>query len=595
MAARIIYSTGIGTLCPNCRRAVRDCVCPKGAPGAAQVRRRPRGPRDQRTRRQRRDDDHRVAAAAARDRCARRAAEEALWVGRHGAQRRHRNSGRSSRPDRCGTCQIGLAGEAIRRIAICVYHALHREKSCLESVLFSKDRRRRNRPETLRHMNYSLWRSLESDRAVPFNGAPIHRRGAARIGALDLSGLRTEGRRAPALLGCRPISVYFRSEVAMGLKTPLYDTHVSRGAKIVDFGGWDMPLSFGSQIEEHHAVRRDAGMFDVSHMCIVDLMGARGREFLRFLLANDAAQAGDPPGQALVFVHAAAQRRRDRRFDRLLHDRESWFRTRGQRRYAPQGSRVDTASMRRRFGVAVRERDDLAMIAVQGPNARAKTAPLLSAGAPRGGDADPALQRPPSSTRGFSRGPDTRARTASRSCCRRRRPPTPGRRCSRAGIAAAGLGARDTLRLEAGMNLYGNDMDEEPPPSGVGLGLDGGVRPGGARFHRPRGARASRAGTAVANWWAWCSRIAACCAAISRSARRRVLSRAARDESGEITSGTFSPTLNRSIALARRSGRNRGTGVGRYSRQAACGARREAAVRAPRQGLIDDLVTGDRA
>jgi len=86
------------------------------------------------------------------------------------------------------------------------------------------------------------------------------------------------------------VSVFVRSEVAMGLKTPLYDTHVRQGAKIVDFGGWDMPLHYGSQIEEHHAVRRDAGMFDVSHMCIVDLSGERVREFLRFLLANDVGR-----------------------------------------------------------------------------------------------------------------------------------------------------------------------------------------------------------------------------------------------------------------------------------------------------------------
>src|ERR1700733_6485917 len=76
----------------------------------------------------------------------------------------------------------------------------------------------------------------------------------------------------------------------MGLKTPLYDTHVQQGAKIVDFGGWDMPLHYGSQIDEHHAVRRDAGMFDVSHMCVVDLEGAKTREFLRYLLANDVGK-----------------------------------------------------------------------------------------------------------------------------------------------------------------------------------------------------------------------------------------------------------------------------------------------------------------
>ena len=84
----------------------------------------------------------------------------------------------------------------------------------------------------------------------------------------------------------------------MGLRTPLYDMHVAAGARIVDFGGWDMPVNYGSQIEEHHAVRRDAGMFDVSHMCVVDLRGDRVRDFLRRLLANDVAKLTEP-GKAL--------------------------------------------------------------------------------------------------------------------------------------------------------------------------------------------------------------------------------------------------------------------------------------------------------
>ena len=84
----------------------------------------------------------------------------------------------------------------------------------------------------------------------------------------------------------------------MPLRTPLYDTHVAAGARIVDFSGWEMPVSYGSQIEEHHAVRRDAGMFDVSHMCVVDLRGDRVREFLRRMLANDVAKLTQP-GKAL--------------------------------------------------------------------------------------------------------------------------------------------------------------------------------------------------------------------------------------------------------------------------------------------------------
>ena len=84
----------------------------------------------------------------------------------------------------------------------------------------------------------------------------------------------------------------------MGFKTPLYETHVAAGARMVDFGGWDMPVHYGSQIEEHHAVRRDAGMFDVSHMLIADVSGARARDYLRYLLANDVAKLKDP-GKAL--------------------------------------------------------------------------------------------------------------------------------------------------------------------------------------------------------------------------------------------------------------------------------------------------------
>src|SRR5262245_17725713 len=84
----------------------------------------------------------------------------------------------------------------------------------------------------------------------------------------------------------------------MGIRTPLYATHVQAGARMVDFGGFDMPLNYGSQIEEHHAVRRDAGMFDVSHMCIIDLHGARTRVLLRQLLANDVDKLVKP-GKAL--------------------------------------------------------------------------------------------------------------------------------------------------------------------------------------------------------------------------------------------------------------------------------------------------------
>ncbi|HEA26218.1 MAG TPA: glycine cleavage system protein T, partial [Ectothiorhodospiraceae bacterium] len=85
----------------------------------------------------------------------------------------------------------------------------------------------------------------------------------------------------------------------MSQKTALYEAHLSLGAKMVDFAGWQMPIHYGSQLEEHHAIRKAAGMFDVSHMGIVDIHGSRARDFLRFLMANDVAKLDQSPGKAL--------------------------------------------------------------------------------------------------------------------------------------------------------------------------------------------------------------------------------------------------------------------------------------------------------
>ena len=80
----------------------------------------------------------------------------------------------------------------------------------------------------------------------------------------------------------------------MAQRTPLYQHHLDAGAKMVDFHGWDMPLNYGSQIEEHHAVRQNVGMFDVSHMTIVDVTGPEAKAYLRRLLANDVAKLQMP-------------------------------------------------------------------------------------------------------------------------------------------------------------------------------------------------------------------------------------------------------------------------------------------------------------
>src|ERR1700679_50376 len=162
----------------------------------------------------------------------------------------------------------------------------------------------------------------------------------------------------------------------MGLKTPLYDIHVSSGAKIIDFGGWDMPLSYGSQLDEHRAVRRDSGIFDVSHMCAVDLTGARVRDFLRLLLANDVAKLTIPGTALYSCMLLPSGGVIDDLIAYLLTD--NWFRL-----VVNAGTRAkDLAWIREHaaaFGVDVRERSDLAILAVQGPNAREKTVALMTA------------------------------------------------------------------------------------------------------------------------------------------------------------------------------------------------------------------------
>ncbi|MDX1697710.1 MAG: glycine cleavage system aminomethyltransferase GcvT [Thiohalobacterales bacterium] len=161
----------------------------------------------------------------------------------------------------------------------------------------------------------------------------------------------------------------------MGNKTPLYDEHLADGGKLVDFAGWDMPLNYGSQIEEHNNVRTDAGMFDVSHMTVVDLTGARTREFLRYLLANNVDRLQES-GKAL---YSCMLKEDGGVIDDLIvyFIRDDFFRM-----VVNAGTRdKDLAWLQQQaaaFDITVTERPELAMIAIQGPNAREKTLPLLS-------------------------------------------------------------------------------------------------------------------------------------------------------------------------------------------------------------------------
>ncbi len=325
----------------------------------------------------------------------------------------------------------------------------------------------------------------------------------------------------------------------MGLRTPLYDTHVAAGARMVDFGGWDMPVNYGSQIDEHHAVRRDAGMFDVSHMCVLDLTGIRVREFLRFLLANDVAKL-KTAGKAL---YSCMLNEQGGVIDDLIvyFMNDTWFRM-----VVNAGTRdKDIAWIKKQaaaFSVEVKVRDDLAMIAVQGPNARGKAVSVL------GEATQAALQLKIFSGGEFGGYFIARTGYTGEDGFEVMLPKDDAaltwRAFHTAGIAQCGLGARDTLRLEAGMNLYGNDMDEAQSPLESGLTWTIAFEPSDRNFigrsaleaQQTAGVPRKMVGLLLED------------RGVLRSHQPVIVDG---HPNGEITSGTFSPTLERSIALAR--------------------------------------------
>lgn len=329
----------------------------------------------------------------------------------------------------------------------------------------------------------------------------------------------------------------------MTKQTVLYEQHVADGARMVDFHGWLMPLNYGSQLEEHHAVRRDAGMFDVSHMTIVDLHGPNVRAFLRYLLANDVARLTQP-GKALYSAMLNAS-------GGVIDDLIVYFLAENYFRLV-----VNSATRARDlawigehlppFGVELRVRDDLALIAVQGPNARQRVAELLDAEQRLAlADMKPFFARQIDSlfiaTTGYT-GEDGYEIALPLAEA------VPfWRRLEQAGVRPCGLAARDTLRLEAGMNLYGQEMDEQVSPLAANMAWTIAWEPETRDFigrdalmrlrHQPH---AQLVGLLMRE----------------KGVLRAGMTVSLCTEQGEvvhgvITSGTFSPTLGCSIALAR--------------------------------------------
>ncbi|MBE9567342.1 MAG: glycine cleavage system aminomethyltransferase GcvT [Proteobacteria bacterium] len=322
-------------------------------------------------------------------------------------------------------------------------------------------------------------------------------------------------------------------------KTVLFDKHVEYKGKIVDFAGWQMPVNYGSQIDEHHQVRNDAGMFDVSHMVIIDLKDGDIKGLLQYLLANDVARLKDS-GKAL---YSCMLNENGGVIDDLIvyYMSDEWYRV-----VVNAGTAAkDLAWINQHagaFNVDVNERDDLAMIAVQGPKAREKAFEALPVDVV---EAASPLKRFFGADCGewFVGRTGYTGEDGFEIMMPVSEAPALWDKLAAAGVKPCGLGARDTLRLEAGMNLYGSDMTEETSPLISGLGWTIAWSPEDRDFigrsvlekEKAEGVKQKLVGLILEG------------RGVLRG-HQKVVSAAGE---GEITSGTFSPSLQKSIALAR--------------------------------------------
>ncbi len=322
-------------------------------------------------------------------------------------------------------------------------------------------------------------------------------------------------------------------------RTALHPEHCRLGARLVDFAGWEMPIQYSSQLDEHHAVRTHAGMFDVAHMAAVDVSGEAATAYLRRVLANDVAKL-TLPGRALYSTLL--------REDGGVIDDLIVYRT-GERAYRlvvnAGTTDKDLAWLRQQAAgqaVTLRHRDDLGILAVQGPQASALAAPLLPAPL-----RDAALALKPfhaawTDTAFVGRTGYT-GEDGFEILLPHAELVTFWRALEAAGVRPCGLGARDTLRLEAGMNLYGQDMDESVHPLAAGLGWTIAWQPEDRDFIG-RAALTALRQTAHPQF-------------IGLVLEGRGVLRAhmpvrfANGVTGDITSGGFAPTMKASIALAR--------------------------------------------
>ena len=325
----------------------------------------------------------------------------------------------------------------------------------------------------------------------------------------------------------------------MGQRTPLYDLHLALGAKMVDFGGWDMPLHYGSQVEEHHEVRRDCGVFDVSHMTVIDVIGDQAKEWLQHLLANDVDRL-NTPGRALYSAMLNEQ-------GGVVDDMIVYLMPTGYRLVVNAATREQDlawmSAQAKGYAVQLLERPELALLAIQGPQARHKVAELVN-------QARGQLIQELKPFEGQSCGDWFIARTGYTGedgleiLLPADQAPAFFNDLVGAGISPIGLGARDTLRLEAGMNLYGQDIHLSVSPLSANMAWTIAWEPASRQFIGRAALEAEKAGGVPL-------KLVGLVLEERGVLRAHQVVRIAGIGEGEITSGSFSPTLSKSIALAR--------------------------------------------
>ena len=320
--------------------------------------------------------------------------------------------------------------------------------------------------------------------------------------------------------------------------TPLYQAHIDAQGKMVDFGGWEMPLNYGSQIEEHHQVRSDAGMFDVSHMTVVDFKGTQAKVFVQTLIANDVEKL-KTEGKAL---YSCMLNESGGVVDDLI---VYYINDEDYRMVINAGTtEKDIAwinSQAQGFDVSVEPKFDLAMIAVQGPNAREKVFAAMPGVENIAGELKPfnaaSLGSLFIARTGYTGEDGFEIMLPDKSA------EFTWKMLLEVGVKPCGLGARDTLRLEAGMSLYGSEMNEEVSPLEAALSWTVDLSNEDRQFVgrkaleelKNEGAKNTIVGLVLEG------------KGVIRNHQKVVTSLG----DGEVTSGTFSPTMGKAIALAR--------------------------------------------